>query len=498
MIDYSAGVPPAATVAHAGHIGAVRYVSPPRAGAEWMRGKPIHPPEAHDYHRTGLKLAFVWQYGKEADADVLRGYEGGKADARAAQKQLDELGYSQQPVFFAVDFDITLAQWNDVAVHYFRGAAEVLGKNRVGIYGHSRVCHWAGPDDGVVAQVAPGRWLCWVTRAWSRGERGDGYAVLYQHTLDVPLAGADLRIDVSDVLHDEWGWRPLPALQEQPKEVVVPDQGFDTDRRDVITFGRPTAGTKRIIITHTSENNFGTPALNVLNYQARMRNGSYHRMIDEVNGVANILLANSDDWQVWATGNKGNDIALHVCVIGWAKTTREEWLEHPALLYALARVYAFWSRKYDIPLRKLSREELAREEPGVAGHLEAQVWGNTDHWDPGYHLPYDVVLEMARKINSAPAAQLEREDTFMEAIMSNKIQSLINPEKEFDAPFFFGLQDRMAWENRKLLEGLYGVLGLDAEATIANAVANDLAGIPFAGAVPAAKKAAPISTRKEK
>ena len=40
VIDFAAGVPSASAVKRAGHIGAVRYLSPPRAA--WMKGKPIH------------------------------------------------------------------------------------------------------------------------------------------------------------------------------------------------------------------------------------------------------------------------------------------------------------------------------------------------------------------------------------------------------------------------------------------------------------------------
>lgn len=74
------------------------------------------------------------------------------------------------------------------------------------------------------------------------------------------------------------------------------------------------------------------------------------------------------------------------------------------MLEGCARVIAYWARTYDIPLVKLSRSELGAGKHGVAGHLEAQVWGNTDHWDPGYEFPYDVVLARAKEINSGKSA----------------------------------------------------------------------------------------------
>ena len=70
IIDYSAGVPSAADVKNAGHVGAVRYVSQPREA--WMRGKPILKNELDDFYRNGLSIAFVYQYGKEHDSDIKR------------------------------------------------------------------------------------------------------------------------------------------------------------------------------------------------------------------------------------------------------------------------------------------------------------------------------------------------------------------------------------------------------------------------------------------
>lgn len=189
------------------------------------------------------------------------------------------------------------------------------------------------------------------------------------------------------------------ATASEPKEKEHPmtDSAVDIDLHHLIPFGRPTPLPKKIIIVHSTENAPGTPSRNILDYQVRTQSGSYHRLVDS---SGRITLANTDDWQVWATGNKGNDIALHVSCVARAAMTREQWLAQPKMLEGVARVIAHWSKKYQIPLVKLSRAELGAGKHGVAGHLEAQVWGNTDHWDPGYHFPYDVVLRRAAEINN--------------------------------------------------------------------------------------------------
>lgn len=222
IIDTAGGFPSPAAIKRAGHAGHVVYVSPDRTGGG-LPGKPVTRAHVDALRAAGLDVACVWQYGKDSAAappDVLRGAAGGAADARAADAKLRELGLDGWPVFFAVDFDITLPQWNATAVHYFRAAAQVLGRDRVGIYGHSRVCHWAGPDDKVVAEVAPGRYLAWQTPAWSGGVIARDYAVLYQRVLDTPSRPGPridgMAVDVNDALHPYWGQRPMGSTTVAP------------------------------------------------------------------------------------------------------------------------------------------------------------------------------------------------------------------------------------------------------------------------------------------
>ncbi|WP_258553399.1 DUF1906 domain-containing protein [Corynebacterium minutissimum] len=92
-------------------------------------------------------------------------------------------------------------------MEYFRAAVDVLGRSRVGIYGHSRVIAWAA-EDGVVADLGGGKVLGWQTPAWSQGARAPE-AVLYQGVANTP--GPDgVKIDINDVLHDYWARPRLP------------------------------------------------------------------------------------------------------------------------------------------------------------------------------------------------------------------------------------------------------------------------------------------------
>ncbi|WP_460490730.1 glycoside hydrolase domain-containing protein, partial [Corynebacterium nasicanis] len=74
VIDYAAGVPSAASIKAAGHLGAVRYVSQRRPGTEnWMIGKPVTAAETASLAQHGLQTASVYQFGRAETADWLRG-----------------------------------------------------------------------------------------------------------------------------------------------------------------------------------------------------------------------------------------------------------------------------------------------------------------------------------------------------------------------------------------------------------------------------------------
>ena len=212
-IDFSAGLPTAGAIKKAGHSGVFLYCSPPREA--WMRGKQPSKGYVATLHANGIGTSFVYQYrsgGSLAAGDAGRGFAGGVSDALEARNYLKKIGLDGYPVFFAVDWDITLGEWNSRVVEYFKGAASVLGKQRVGIYGHSKVIHWA-MQDKVVAEVAPGRVLGWQTRSWSFDEhrrpvKAKGYAVAYQgiHNITGPEG---IKIDVNELWHDNWGQKPV-------------------------------------------------------------------------------------------------------------------------------------------------------------------------------------------------------------------------------------------------------------------------------------------------
>lgn len=169
---------------------------------------------------------------------------------------------------------------------------------------------------------------------------------------------------------------------------------YDTDRSAEFSFGgpRPTSGIVGICF-HTTESGKSATATpqtadDVTSYQVRTQTGSYHVMVG-VDGKR--ILQNTDDWITWSTGNKGNNILLHVCVVGNASQTRAEWLAEDKMLRGAATVVRHWADLYRIPLSKVTAAQL----PGILGHVDTRVWGGTDHTDPGPNFPYDRIIQLA-------------------------------------------------------------------------------------------------------
>ena len=178
---------------------------------------------------------------------------------------------------------------------------------------------------------------------------------------------------------------------------------YDTDRSSEFAFGGPrnTANILGICIHDTegvtSAQATSQTANNVTTYQIDSRSGSYHVMVG-VDGER--IRQNTDDWITWSTGNKGNDILLHLCFVGSASQSRDDWLAQDKMLRAGATVVRYWSDKYNIPLRRVDAAHL----PGILGHGDTRVWGGTDHTDPGENFPYDVLIQYAANLGAQPSA----------------------------------------------------------------------------------------------
>jgi hypothetical protein len=147
LLDYAAGVIPAADIRAAGAAGAIRYVSDRRPDGAWMLGKPIQLPEARDLYKSGLKIVSCYQYGKQETADWLGGQNAGVFHAKRGWALHVAAGGSfGAPIYASIDDDPTVAQYKQQVAPYLRGWEAVLGHQRVGVYANSKTIDWALQD----------------------------------------------------------------------------------------------------------------------------------------------------------------------------------------------------------------------------------------------------------------------------------------------------------------------------------------------------------------
>lgn len=172
-IDYSWARPGGRTIKNAGKQFVVRYLWPDGEG-----GKGLDPGELADLVNNGLEIVLVHQ----AAADTIKGGRAvGVAQANTAQREIERLGLPKNSVvYFAADWDAQA--WEQPVIDEFlRGAASVMGIDRVGLYGSADVMQRT-------MQSGTAKWF-WQTYAWSRGRVQEGIH-LYQYSNNVNLNGA--------------------------------------------------------------------------------------------------------------------------------------------------------------------------------------------------------------------------------------------------------------------------------------------------------------------
>jgi hypothetical protein len=197
LLDYAAGVLSAGDIRAAGAIGAIRYVSDRRPGAQWMLGKPIQLPEARDLYQNGLKIVSNYQYGKAETADWLGGEAAGVQHAkRGWQLHVAAGGSYGAPIYASIDDDPSFEQYKQQVAPYLRGWEAVLGHQRVGVYGNSKTIEWA-LQDGL------GSWF-WQHNWGSPGRIAHPAAHLHQVEIDKRKV-AGVGVDINHILKPSFG-----------------------------------------------------------------------------------------------------------------------------------------------------------------------------------------------------------------------------------------------------------------------------------------------------
>lgn len=184
-IDYSWARPGGAAIKNAGKQFVVRYLF-----ADGQGGKGLDAGELADLLANGLEIVLVYE---AYAASLKEGYGTGVAHAQAAQREIERLGLpTNSPVYFAADWDASASEQAAID-DYLNGAASVIGRDRVGIYGSADVMTRT-------MQSGSAKWF-WQTYAWSRGRVQEGIH-LYQYSNGQDINGA---VDFNRTSLDNYG-----------------------------------------------------------------------------------------------------------------------------------------------------------------------------------------------------------------------------------------------------------------------------------------------------
>ncbi len=197
LLDYAAGVLKAADIRAAGALGAIRYVSDRRPGAEWMLGKPLQLSEARDLYQAGLKIVSNYQFGKQATADWLGGQPAGIAHAkRGWELHTAAGGPTGAPIYVSIDDNPTAEQYRQQVAPYLRGWESVIGHQRVGIYANSKTIEWA-LQDGLASWFWQHNW---------GSPRGYVHPAAHLHQFEIDARSvAGVGVDLNNILKPQFG-----------------------------------------------------------------------------------------------------------------------------------------------------------------------------------------------------------------------------------------------------------------------------------------------------
>jgi len=163
----------------------------------------------------------------------------------------------------------------------------------------------------------------------------------------------------------------------------------------------------RLIVIHSMEapENDDTAEAIAKFFQNPPKPASSHLCIDN-----NSIVRCVPDNNIAGGAPGANPDGIHLELAGYAKQTEAEWLDDygKTLLDNAAEAAAQFCLKYDIPVRRLTNEQLADgHSKGFVSHAQvSEVFKRSDHWDPGPGFPWNVFLESVEKRRAGRLARL--------------------------------------------------------------------------------------------
>lgn len=212
IIDFSSGIPSPAAIKHAGHIGAIRYVSNKRPGAAWMTGKPVTLQEAAANAAAGLPTASVYQFGRAETADWKQGAAGAAIHApQAISLHKAAGGPTHRPIYIAIDDSPTREHYTQFIRPYLQAFSKALSVAgyQTGVYGNYNTIEWASRDG-----IGTFYWM----HDWGSNGKIHPKTTIHQLPQSRQQTIENVIVDVNEVYASDWGqWTPgskQPGIQD--------------------------------------------------------------------------------------------------------------------------------------------------------------------------------------------------------------------------------------------------------------------------------------------
>lgn len=200
-LDYAWTHPAPAAIKAAGLGFAARYLSHDAT-------KSLTATEVLALRAENISIVVVWEDAAQA---ALRGQAGGVADAAEANRQAVACGLAGTIIYFAADWDSTPAQQGAIDA-YLDGAASVIGRDRVGLYGG----YWPLSR----ARAAGKATRYWGTLAWSGNNwQTCGWQPDIMQGPQATVGGVTVDLDTS--LSADFGQWPRPAPSQEAHMVIT-------------------------------------------------------------------------------------------------------------------------------------------------------------------------------------------------------------------------------------------------------------------------------------
>lgn len=207
-VDYSSARPSPLCLWSNGKRFVARYFGPGSSG------KHATAVEVRAHLAVGLSVVAL---AEGFERDPLSGVDMGKRHATSAANAMHQAGIpSDRPVYFAVDFDASVAQLH-VVQQYLSGCATEIGWQRVGVYAGYNQIKW-------IAANNPVGWF-FQTYAWSGGKWFFGNN-MEQYRNGVTVCGG--RVDLCRSKRTDFGQHPAPRTTGGAPPPPPPDSTVTT------------------------------------------------------------------------------------------------------------------------------------------------------------------------------------------------------------------------------------------------------------------------------